>query len=1343
MDPVRLAFSLRQTTPLSKVLLASLVLASAACNCGDGGFSQTTSGVTLVKPEGPATEFERTLDLGAARAGNLHTYPIVLRNDGRTAANITRAELITDETTLFLAGAEVLPRLDIKQTFEMELRFLPTAVGDVTGTIIIETDAQDTPKYTIHLTGGASSAVVDACTTKDGSESCAREQEDNQLVVYVGKGKPGEVLKAPLTVRNRGTLPLTVSRVGPTDATSPEFSITPDKGEFTVPGNGSSDFEIVYEPFFGGLVGGFIEIVSNDPNIPRLLVELRGEGIAPRLCMDPMGLLDFGTVDVGVTEERTVTLESCGLEPFTFGQMSLAENEAFTITDPVAAGTTLQPGERVDITLAFSPPSRREFQDRLNFRSETALVAWLNVKGIGVACEFTTQPPNGVAFGQVSIGNTAVRPVTVVNSGTGLCRVSEIREPNAPFALSTAPGTPFDLRPGEIAHLEVSMSPTGTGASVDNVVLVTDGPPHEHPIQVSGLGRTPPPCDIQATPASLVFAGVNVGQKASQKVIVRNTGSEDCYVKAKMKEGSQYSRDFSAQDGGIMVGLQIDSGQSAEVNIDFAPTTPSTHRGILELEYSEDPIFGFPGIPFPLPGQGKSLFLEVPVEGGTLEPELCLEPEELNFGSVAAGATAERSFVIRSCGAGALSLRGVILMPGTSQDFELVTRPRVPQFLQPGATVSVSVRYRPRTPAADFGFIEVLTNDPTRPSAKVRLLGNVTEVCDKQLACAREHLRFPTMEIGRGSSLTLVCQSVGTQPVTVTGANTRPGTSPEFRASVGRTPQTIAAGSTVRLEVTYIPQDTGTDTGSVFIQSDACAEVGATVEGTGKLPTYPACLPPQTFQPVTKWAWEGGNFKPQSRNVGMTPLVINLTDDNGDGRIDENDIPDVIFTSCSSGECCIKCMDVGTGDFSDMDLSGKGMLRAISGKDGKDLWAVTDPTLELTAMTQLAAADLDGDNVPEIVAVKHHFKKGSGDNGMQGKYDTGTLLIFDNQGNVKYESDFWVGHYDTTEQNSAPTLGDLDGDGFPEIFFEGTVFRYNGTRLFDLSEGSGNTTKGAHPILTDLDGDGIPEIFSGRMAYRGNGDIYWTAPNQVGAGIPMILDVDSDGLPEVVLRDRADRYFILNGQTGAIKAGPVTWDLPVDDEGQQEGICPAAPAAADVDGDGNPEFIIPSGDYLRVFRLNGTELWKAPIDDYGGQCGAAGAAAFDFEGYGRYDVVYHDTAHMYVFRGTDGTKIYDAPRNSSTLWETPVIADVDNDGHADILMTNENGILDLPGGTNNPGVRALSNQGNTWPATRRIWNQWSYHITDVNENGTIPRVETPHWESHNNWRANPPLCTRQ
>ena len=45
-------------------------------------------------------------------------------------------------------------------------------------------------------------------------------------------------------------------------------------------------------------------------------------------------------------------------------------------------------------------------------------------------------------------------------------------------------------------------------------------------------------------------------------------------------------------------------------------------------------------------------------------------------------------------------------------------------------------------------------------------------------------------------------------------------------------------------------------------------------------------------------------------------------------------------------------------------------------------------------------------------------------------------------------------------------------------------------------------------------------------------------------------------------------------------------------------------------------------------------------------------------------------------------------------------------------------------------------QLDNWVGTRRIWNQHGYYITNVNEDGTIPRQEVPNWQVFNNFRQN-------
>lgn len=69
--------------------------------------------------------------------------------------------------------------------------------------------------------------------------------------------------------------------------------------------------------------------------------------------------------------------------------------------------------------------------------------------------------------------------------------------------------------------------------------------------------------------------------------------------------------------------------------------------------------------------------------------------------------------------------------------------------------------------------------------------------------------------------------------------------------------------------------------------SDLC-KVSGELSGVGSCEDS---APPDAFAPAIQWAWPGDG---PLNEVIETPLVINFTDDNGDGAIDLCDIPDVI-----------------------------------------------------------------------------------------------------------------------------------------------------------------------------------------------------------------------------------------------------------------------------------------------------------------------------------------------------------------------------------------------------------------------------------------------------------------
>lgn len=193
----------------------------------------------------------------------------------------------------------------------------------------------------------------------------------------------------------------------------------------------------------------------------------------------------------------------------------------------------------------------------------------------------------------------------------------------------------------------------------------------------------------------------------------------------------------------------------------------------------------------------------------------------------------------------------------------------------------------------------------------------------------------------------------------------------------------------------------------------------------------------------------------------------------------------------------------------------------------------------------------------------------------------------------------------------APAIGDLDGDGKPEIVFAswtGTVYvvnahgqdapgwpkrlpliascpytAANGTpdRCADPLHHWARGTASA-PLLADLDNDGRPEIilgaFDGRLwVYDAAGTIRSGFPADLGPNRVMTtaaaVDLDSDGRPELVVGTNTGQIFAIDAHGKQVAPWPITIPsqslVPVIGEG-----IVGSPVSADFDGDGRADIVL-------------------------------------------------------------------------------------------------------------------------------------------------------------------------
>jgi len=442
------------------------------------------------------------------------------------------------------------------------------------------------------------------------------------------------------------------------------------------------------------------------------------------------------------------------------------------------------------------------------------------------------------------------------------------------------------------------------------------------------------------------------------------------------------------------------------------------------------------------------------------------------------------------------------------------------------------------------------------------------------------------------------------------------------------------------------------------------------------------------FNPVVKYQSLVGP-------VNATPMIVNLTDDNGDSNVDDKDIPDIVFAAMPNGQ------------------ANGGPVIALSGDNGNILFKTGLPN-QVASYGELAVGDIDGDGLPEIV----------------GAYQPGNRLIaFENTGAFKWFSDIDVlpGRYDS---GGAISIANIDGNGNPEIIVGSSVYSAQGKLLADGRDLGG--TIGFHnwtavSCVADIDLEGNLEIVAGPTAYRyydNKMTKVWSRTDR-GDGFAGIANFDSDPFAEIVIVSNGTVYMLNHDGTNAEVWNPPTF-APVALPGGGSG---GVPTIGDYDGDGMPEIGIAGRSRYVVFKSNGTVLWTSVNQDY--SSGTTGSTTFDFEGDGIAEVIYRDERYLRIYSGPTGNILYQIPMGSFTGTEMPVVADVDNDGNAEIIVGS-----DGYGGNNIPGVYVIGDKNDTWAPARGIWNQHSYHVTNINGDGTIPIHEENSWQAHNTYRCN-------
>ncbi len=501
------------------------------------------------------------------------------------------------------------------------------------------------------------------------------------------------------------------------------------------------------------------------------------------------------------------------------------------------------------------------------------------------------------------------------------------------------------------------------------------------------------------------------------------------------------------------------------------------------------------------------------------------------------------------------------------------------------------------------------------------------------------------------------------------------------------------------------------DAENEVIEIDNDNNVGSSLLGCRKTP-----VPVSQSAVREKWHWRGLSSNPEINSLQQAISVAQLTDDNGDGVIDEHDIPDVVFTA---GERLV---------FEPVRMA----LVALNGDTGSEIWSRTDFRFSNSSAT--AIGDIDNDGIAEIIAITDYRNE---------------ILAFEHDGTLKWRR--LIGGPAVPDPRplsprftaDAPIIVNLDGDQEAEIILGRKAFRgLTGELLWEGQHDAGGdgglptglplqVAFGVASIAADVNLDGVMEVIAGRTLYDFEGNTIWhrgdinpenfvigPSPPQAQSGYVAVGNFDTDNFAEIVLASGNELWLLEH--TGATIWGPRL---------APDGAFLGQPVIADIDDDGLPEIVVGSREQLTVFESDGTVKSTSEVED---GFGALGSTLFDLQNDGLYELIGSDETQMQIFDALGGTRLYFTLNSSQTISEFPIVVDVDGDQEAEIIIGGDH-YRSLGAAT--PGVRVFEAAGGAWADAGSVWSSHAFHIDNVREDGTIPLLETPSWLTHNTYRV--------
>src|ERR1700735_3040913 len=421
-------------------------------------------------------------------------------------------------------------------------------------------------------------------------------------------------------------------------------------------------------------------------------------GGVPGLSIDVSpSSLGFGSLTVGQSATKTLTITNAGTESLTVSGISVA-GSGFTMK-PVTLPMSLAVGESTSISTTFTAAASGAATGKIMISSnapDSPVIVSLAATGVSKSSDLTITPPS-VSFGNVTIGTESTQSIHLMNSGSSSMTISAVSASGSSISLSGL-SFPVTLAAGASASLNAIFKATAAGNASGTLTVTSNAANSPDSIGWSAIGTVASSPKLTLSPSSVSFGEVPTGATTTQTIRVANSGDSTLTISSVSATGSGISL------SGITVPLNIGAGQSATLTASLKLTSAGAASGAIKIASNAS-------------GSPAQISWSATAQASVIT--LSSSPSSLSFGNVTVGTTDTLQATIKNTGNSNANISKISV---SGSGFSL-NGSASSATLDPGQSLTLSVSFDPKAAGANSGMLTISSNAST-PQLGIALAGS-------------------------------------------------------------------------------------------------------------------------------------------------------------------------------------------------------------------------------------------------------------------------------------------------------------------------------------------------------------------------------------------------------------------------------------------------------------------------------------------------------------------------------------------------------------------------------------------------------------------------------------------